>query len=85
MSLTVVAHANTLDQSLIFSFFNSLPALESPLLASVRTVNEIQVDVSQAALFERSLNATLCRLVAVVRLKLEAVEDVRALNGAVGG
>lgn len=82
MSLTVVAHPHTLDEPLIFRFFDSLPTLQPPFLPSVWTVDEVQIDVSQPTFLERCFNAAFRRLVAVVRLQLGTVEDVGSIDGA---
>lgn len=84
VSLGVVAYADALDPALVFGLLDGLPALEAALFAAVRAVYQVQIDVAETAFFQRLGNTALGRCVAVVRLKLGAVEDVGACDWAVG-
>lgn len=85
MPFTVIADADALDQALVLGFFEGFPALESPAFASIRTVDQVEVDVAQSAFLKRRCNAALGRLVPVVGLELGAVKDVGSVQRAVRG
>lgn len=85
VSLRIVADPNAPDQALVFRFFQGLPTFESLTFATIRTVDEVQIDVAQSTFRQRLLDAFLGRIVPVVVLKFGTVEDVGALDWTIGG
>ncbi|KAI3476297.1 hypothetical protein L1887_62134 [Cichorium endivia] len=84
VSFGVVADTDALDEALVFGLLDGPPAVEPVGATAVGAMDEVEIDVSQATLFDRLGDAALGCVVAVIGLQLGAVKDVAPADGAAG-